>query len=136
MRFPRIVVYETDGMLARALRPLAKESRWLLREPRRPESCLRALGNDGPVVVVLKIGGDLVRELELLEAISHQHPEARVVVVADDSNPALAMVAWDLGASDVVTPLTATRLLASVVTGFMSPARWSEVRDRSTETTG
>lgn len=121
MRFPQLIVYETDGLLARALRPLARENRWLLREPRRLESCLAALANEGPAVVVLKAGRDLPREFELLQAVVVRHPDVGVVVVSDNVAPAVELLAWDLGASYVLTLVQAGEFLRPVVRGLMTP---------------
>ena len=55
MQYPQILVYETDGLLAAMLRETAKVKRWALREPRKPESCLRLLRSLCPSVLVLKI---------------------------------------------------------------------------------
>ncbi len=55
MQYPQIIVYETDGLLAAMLRETAKVKRWALREPRKPESCLRLLRSLCPSVLVLKI---------------------------------------------------------------------------------
>lgn len=121
VRFPQLVVYETDGLLARALRPLAREQRWLLREPRRLESCLAALANEGPAVVVLKAGRDLSREFELLQAVAERHPDVGIVVISDNVDPAVELLAWDLGASYVLTLVQAGEFLRPVVKGLMAP---------------
>jgi hypothetical protein len=55
MQYPQILVYETDGLLAAMLRETAKAKRWALREPRKPDSCLRLLRSLCPSVLVLKI---------------------------------------------------------------------------------
>jgi len=55
MQYPQILVYETDGLLAGMLRETAKAKRWALREPCKPDACLRLLGNLCPSVLVLKV---------------------------------------------------------------------------------
>ncbi len=55
MQYPQMLVYETDGLLAAMLRETAKARRWTLREPRKPDSCLRLLRSICPSVLVLKI---------------------------------------------------------------------------------
>lgn len=126
MRFPQIIVYETDGTLGRMLRPLAQELRWPLREPRKTETCLRLLENGGPAVLVLKVARDLVRELELVEAVSQRFSEARVVAICDADHPAVAVLAWDLGASYVITPPQPPEFLRSVVSRLMPLAARSK----------
>ena len=39
MRFPQLLIYETDGRLARTLEATAGTHRWVLRQPRRVEPC-------------------------------------------------------------------------------------------------
>ncbi|HLJ92164.1 MAG TPA: hypothetical protein VKU02_03130 [Gemmataceae bacterium] len=104
MRIPQILIFERDGRIAELLRREGKPRQWSLREPRRPEACLRLLERGGPSVVVLKVGTDLVQELTLLERIGWLFPDTATVVVADAANPVLADLAWDLGATLVLFP--------------------------------
>src|SRR5438128_1491349 len=75
MRYPQVLVYETDGLFAGLLRRADQSREWALREPRRLESCLRLLRRGAPSVLVLKLGHDLERELRLLERVVRQFPE-------------------------------------------------------------
>src|SRR5689334_3099636 len=104
MRYPQLLIYETDGRLAGLLRESARARDWALREPRRPEGCLRLLRRGGPGVLVLKLGRDPAPELLLLERVTWQCPEAATVVVGDAEHAGLAAVAWDLGAACVLVP--------------------------------
>src|SRR5438105_2223442 len=106
MRCPQLLVYEGDGRLAAQLRPLAEERRWSLREPRQLAGCLGLLERGGPSVLVLKTGRDLERELTLLERVRLLCPETATVVVGDADHPGLAALAWDLGATCVLLPLS------------------------------
>lgn len=119
MRHPQIVVYEHDGLLARRLEPLARARKWPLREPRQAEACLRLLRRRGPSVMVLKLGRDVVGELSLLERVGWLFPEAASVVVSDREDPALAGLAWDLGARYVIFPPQPRDQLSDVVAGLM-----------------
>jgi DNA-binding response OmpR family regulator len=121
MRYPQVLVYENDGRLAELLRRESESRRWSLREPRRQESCLRLLARGGPSVLVLKVGADLTREFTLLERVAWLYPEAAVVVVSDTENPALAGLAWDLGASFVLFPPFLRHQLPEIVTGLVEP---------------
>ena len=127
MRYPQVLVYENDGRLAELLRRESEARRWSLREPRRQESCLRLLARGGPSVLVLKVGTDLTREFTLLERVSWLHPEAATVVAGDTENPALAGLAWDLGASFVLFPPFLRRELPEMVTRFLEPLSGSAV---------
>jgi hypothetical protein len=101
---PQVLIYETDGCLAELLRNLAREQRWALREPRRAEACFTLLQGGGPAVLVIRVGGDLVRQMTLLEQVAWLFPETATVVVSDEANEMLAGLAWDLGASYVLFP--------------------------------
>ena len=144
MRYPQVLVYETDGRLARLLQGVSEahgkanrspegESKlrhmigggsvspfWLL-EPRQPDECLAALARGGPSVLVLKLGRDLVNELDLLEQVSWRYPDVGSVVVCAALDPALAGLAWDLGASYVHSPQS-IELLPGVVAGLLGMA--------------
>jgi hypothetical protein len=104
MRFPQVLVYENDGRIAELLRRQGKPRHWSLREPRRPEACLRLLRRGGPSVLVLKVGTDLLQELTLLDRVSWLFPDTVTLVVGDAPNPVLEGLAWDLGATLVLFP--------------------------------
>jgi hypothetical protein len=124
MRYPLVLVYETDGLLAHVLRRADKvrEGNWSLREPRRLESCLRLLRRGGPSVLVLKVGKDLVRELTILERVSWLFPDTAAVVVGDAADNALAGLVWDLGAAYALFPPLPRELLPGIVAGLMESA--------------
>ncbi len=142
MRHPQLLVYETDGRLAALLRETARALKWALREPRQTDNCLRLLGAGGPSVLVLKVDCDLPRQqarlrekaddstaernvrevvqvFTLLEQASAHFPDARTVVVGGHDDPALAELAWDLGADFVVFPPFSWEHLPSIVAGLM-----------------
>lgn len=119
MQYPQVLVYETDGRLAAQLRRAEASEGWALREPRRPESCLRLLRRGGPSVLVVKLGHDLVRELGLLERATHLYPDTAAVVVGDAADPALAGLAWDLGARCVLLPPLSREHLVPIVAGLL-----------------
>jgi len=119
MRYPQVLVYETDGRLARLLRRGGKPRAWSLREPRGLESCLRLLRHDEPTVLVIKLGKDLIRELQLLERVTWLFPDTAAVVVMHTADPALARLAWELGAGFVVLPPLVPQEFLDVITGLM-----------------
>jgi DNA-binding response OmpR family regulator len=120
MRFPQLLIYETDGRLARLLEGTAGTHRWGLRQPRRWESCLRLLKQGGPAIVVIKLESDLERALTLLERTTEHFPDAASIVVIDSESAVLADVAWDLGACYVLQPFQPRDLLLDVVAGLMA----------------
>jgi len=120
MRHPQILVYDGDGRLAGLVRDLAKTRSWLLREIRQAEACLRLLRRGGPGVLILKVGRDLTRELELLERVATLAPDKATIVVGDTEDSVLSGLAWDLGASFVLCPPLPREQLPDIVAGLMS----------------
>jgi DNA-binding NtrC family response regulator len=121
MRFPQVLIYEKDGRLAELLRRQRKTQHWSLREPRRPETCLRWLKRGDPSLLVLKVGNDVLEELTLLDRVSWLFPDTASVVVADTDNPVLAGLAWDLGAALVLFPPQPRYDLLDIVSRLMEP---------------
>jgi hypothetical protein len=119
MRHSQLLVYEADGRLADALRPLAEKNKWLLREPRQLSACLRLFARGGSGVLVLRPGRNLERELAALEQVSWLYPDASTVLVGDNNQPWLAALAWDLGVRWVLLPPQIRERLPEIVTGLM-----------------
>jgi hypothetical protein len=143
MRYSLLMVYESDGRLAELLRSACAERKWSLREPRTAEACLRLLRRAGPCVFLLKVGqgreravararrplleeearqraaAALEREFSLLEQVTWLYPEAHVVVVFQAHDPALADLAWDLGACQVFLPPVYRESFIAFVTDLM-----------------
>jgi hypothetical protein len=119
MRYPQVLVYESDGRLAEQLRREGRPKEWVLREPRRLESCLRLLQRGGPSVLVLKVGKDLLREFTLLERVGWLFPETPTLIFCDTENRALAALAWDLGAAFVLFPPLSHQRLPELVAELM-----------------
>jgi DNA-binding NarL/FixJ family response regulator len=122
MRHPRIVVFETDGTLARSLEPVVQGRRWLLRQPRQTPACLKLLCAGAPAILVFRMGRHLVRELSFLSQVHNTLPDVGVVVVADTEDPALAALALELGASFVLQPPQPRPSLSDVVLHLMAEA--------------
>ncbi len=122
MRYPQLLVYEKDGRLAELVRRDSDARKWSLREPRRAESCLRLLQSGSASVLLLKIGTNPVRELALLERALWVFPDTVSVVVSEENNPALAGLAWALGASLVLYPSWSRSELVEVLAGLMELA--------------
>src|SRR4051794_29270042 len=98
MRQSQVLVCESDGRLAEALRSSTEANGLRLREVRHPRVCLGLLPQGGASVLVLRVGRDLQREMALLEKVSWLFPETATIVVCDADNQALIQLAWDLGA--------------------------------------
>src|SRR6516225_5729686 len=122
MRYPQILVYESDGRLAELLRREQSLENCSLREPRRMESCLRLLAGGCPSVLVLKAGRDLIREMTLLERVCSLYPAVTQVVIEEIGTAALVGLGWQLGAVSIRASLCAVRELVYIVWSFLSGA--------------
>lgn len=120
MKHPRLLVYETDGRLAAALRPLATRHAWLLREPRRLETVLRLLERGGPHLLLIRTGRDLEREITLLHRVRERCPDVNVVLLCDSDHPRLLGLGWDLGATYVLPAAEARERLLDLVEALLS----------------
>jgi DNA-binding response OmpR family regulator len=123
MRVPQVVIYESDGRLAALLRPLAEQQGWMLREPRRLETCLRLLSRGGPGVLVIRLGTHLEREFALQERARRTSPSTPIVIVADSAHPWLVGLGWDLGAAMVLAPPLPRETLLEIVPALMTDVR-------------
>jgi hypothetical protein len=121
MRHPQLVILEYSGRVAALLRELAEERRWTLHESRQDAVVLRQLRRGAPTVLVLQVGQHLERELALLARVSRLAPEVATVVVGDVDHPALAGLAWDLGAAYVLFPPQPRERLTDVVATLLAP---------------
>lgn len=122
MRHPQLLIYETDGRLARVLRPIAAEQRWSCHEPRRSETVLELVQDQGPAILVLRLGKQMEKELELLDQVTQKAPETATVVVGDVENEPVTALAWDLGAKYVLFPPQSRELLRDIVIRLMETA--------------
>lgn len=119
MRYPQLLIHEDDGRLAGSLRELARTRNWALREPRNWDGCLRLLHQEGPAVFLLRLGRELVNDLDLLGKVADGFPEAAIVVIADAAKADLEALAWDLGATVVLTAGWSPSLLLEILDGLL-----------------
>lgn len=120
MQQQQVLVVENDGKLAAALRPLAQEHGFWVRELRQFQACLEALRRSEAGLLVLKLGRDLEREFTLMRSVASSFPECRTIVVGDVDHPSLAELAWDLGAIFVVLPPAAPDMLTEIVAHILT----------------
>jgi hypothetical protein len=119
MRFPQVVVLESDGRLAHVLAGLVAEKRWVLRESRRIDACRRNLRTATPTVLVVALPASGVAELEFLGEAARLSDVRCVAVCTADEPVALPGLAWDLGADCVVSPPLTLNHLPEIVAGLM-----------------
>lgn len=144
MRAPRIVILGLDDWLAKQLRPLAEEHRWLLGDYRQPNAARAALG-DRPTVLLLQVDphADHSPGLALLAEVHHAFPDVAIVVISDgklpdDDRARWTAVAFDLGAAFVLFPPLTGPVLEDLVGGLMAallPRAEDEVIDLAEEGT-
>ena len=120
MRFPQVVVYEHDGRLKHLLASMVDERRWVLREFRQVEACLKALSAARPAVFVLRLPVECSQELAMLDRIVRKRANIRVVVVMTATELSeFVGLAWDLGADFVIAPPHSLIMLPDIVAGLM-----------------
>lgn len=127
MKYPQVVILESDGWLAKHLRPLADEHRWLIREPRTAENALGfALdGRPGALLVQLDLGAETVGAFALIADAHRMCPEVPVVAVSEVKLNDADRIAWtaaimDLGARYVLFPPLTRPVVEDVVSGLMA----------------
>ncbi len=119
MHHAQVLVFGLEGRLADALRDLAQELQFWLREVRHIKTCLNLIRKGGAGVLVLRLGKDLDRELALLHQVSDLFPTTRTIVVGPVDNPPVAALAWDLGAAYVLFPPQPVESIRDIVLGFL-----------------
>jgi DNA-binding NarL/FixJ family response regulator len=115
MQQPQILAYGAEGNLAAMLQELAQLQRLWLRSVAHLRTCRNLLRSARPGALLLRLGRDVERELALLAQVHDDFPETASIVLGDADNPALAGLAWDLGAHHVHFPPAPLPLLRDVI---------------------
>jgi hypothetical protein len=119
MQQTQVLTYGIDGVLAERLRELAQAQRFWLRESSQVSACLNLVLTSPPSVFVLVLGRDLERELSLLEQVHASLPGTATIVVGEADNPALAGLAWELGATFALFPPTPMETITELVSKLL-----------------
>jgi hypothetical protein len=126
MHHPQLVILDTDGWLAKQLREMAAESRWLVQSPRSVDSAL-SFARRRPSVLLAHFepAADRPPPLQLVADVHRLAPDTPVVAVADVKLPDAERAAWtaalfDLGARFVLWPPLTKPVLEDVVSGLMT----------------
>jgi hypothetical protein len=129
MKHPQVIVLDSDAWLAKQLRELAAESRWLVRPARTPDSALSLARGRSPAVLLVQFepGEDKPAALALVADAHRLAPDVPLVAVADSKLPDAERAAWtaallDLGARYVLFPPLTKSVLEDVVSGLMTAA--------------
>jgi DNA-binding NtrC family response regulator len=119
MQQAQILTFGIDGRLGERLRELAQTQRFWLRETSQLSACQNLVATTQPSIFVLTLGRDLEKELALLERIHACLPGTASIVIGETDNPALAGLAWELGATYVLFPPTPIETIAELVTRLL-----------------
>jgi len=120
MRHAQVLAFDVEDRLADLLRELAQANGLWLRPVRHAKTCINLL-RQGADVLVLRLGKDLEREMTLLDQVSRLFPATRTVAIGNLPNPALAALAWDLGAAYVLFPPEPIEVLREVLLSLLLP---------------
>jgi DNA-binding NtrC family response regulator len=120
MQQAQVLTYGIDGVRAERLRELAQAQRFWLRETNQFSACQSLLQSAPPSVFVLVLGRHLEEELALLEQVHACLPWTASIVIGETDNPALAGLAWELGATYVLFPPTPSERIVEVVSRFLT----------------
>ena len=127
MKHPRVIVLEADGWLAKQLRELAAESRWLIRSARSIDTALSLARDPSPAVLLVQFepAEDKPAALALIADAHRLAPDVPIVAMSDSKMPEAERAAWtaallDLGARYVSFPPLTQPVLEDVVRGLMT----------------
>lgn len=127
MRYPQLVIHDSDGWLARQLADLAAESRWLVREPRSRDSTLALVRDPRPSVLFVRVEpqDEKADGFALIAEVHRRCPDVSVVAVSEVKLPDADRIAWtavlfDLGARYVLFPPLSKSVLEDVASGLMA----------------
>lgn len=127
MKYPQLVILESDGWLAKHLRPLADENRWLIREPRAVESALGFACEFRPAVLIVQLDltAATTAPFSLIAEVHRHCPDVSVVAISDVKLNDSDRIAWtallmDLGSRFVLFPPLTRPVVEDVVSGLMA----------------
>jgi DNA-binding NtrC family response regulator len=127
MKHPQVIVLDADGWIAKQLRELADEGRWLVRTVRTVDAAT-ALARErcaSVLLVQVELGDEKHARLALVADIHRIAPEVPVVAITDAKPSEVERATWtaalfDLGARYVLFPPVTKPVLEDVVSGLMS----------------
>jgi DNA-binding NarL/FixJ family response regulator len=115
MQQSQVLTYGIAGVLAERLREIAQARRIWLRETSQLAACRNLLQTSPPSVFIMVLGGDLEKELTLLELVHVSLPNTASIAIGEADNPALAGLAWELGATYALFPPTPVEMITDIL---------------------
>lgn len=129
MRYPQIVIRETDGWVARQLQEAAAEHRWLIREPKSIAETLSLSREPRPTLLVVQVepGSDEPAAFALIADVHRLSPDVPMIVMSDTKMPDADRASWtaalfDLGAAFVLFPPLSKSVLEDAASGLLAAA--------------
>ena len=125
MKTPQLVIHELDGWLAKQLRDLAADRKWLVREARQLGAVRGHLDGRPTVLFVLfDPHKSPPVALKLIADVHLAHPDVAVVAVSDAKLPEEDRATWsaaalDLGARFVLFPPLTRPVLVDLAGGLL-----------------
>jgi hypothetical protein len=129
VKLPQVIILELDGWLAKQLRELSGESRWLIQPTRSVDTAMSLVRDRRPALLIVQVepGEDKPEPLKLIADVHRLAPDVPVMAVSDVKLPDAERAAWtaallDLGARYVLFPPLMKPVLEDVVSGLMNAA--------------
>jgi hypothetical protein len=129
MKLPQIVVLELDGWLAKQLRELGGESRWLIEQTRTVDTAMSLVRDRRPAVLIVQLepGEDKPEPLKMIAETHRLAPDVPIIAVSDVKLPDAERAAWtaallDLGSRYVLFPPLMKTVLEDIISGLMAGA--------------
>ncbi|HSQ56310.1 MAG TPA: hypothetical protein VLM40_11275 [Gemmata sp.] len=127
MKHPQVIVLDADGWIARQLRELADEGRWLIRMVRAVDAAKSLAQRNRASVLLLQfeLADEKQTRLAMMSELHRLTPDMPVVAIADVKLSDTERAAWtaavlDLGARYVLFPPITKTVLEDLVSGLMT----------------
>ena len=104
MRSAELLAFGVEGVLNDRLAAWAQDHGLWYRPVQQASALHNLLRKGSRGLLIIRVGRDVVSELELLQGAAHDFPEMTTIVIGDLDHPLLEGLAYDLGASAVLFP--------------------------------
>jgi hypothetical protein len=104
MRSTELLAFGVEGTLSDRLAAWALDRGQWFRPVQHASALLNLLSKGSQGVVLIRLGRDIVGEMELLQTAAHDFSGVTIIVLGDLDHPLLEGLAYDLGAGAVLFP--------------------------------